>query len=134
MYVPVYVTYVCVRKYEPTGYTIYFQFISIINVYTFPAGLLLIIRRHYFVYTAVVIRVCQAFMLVGCWQDHPCPANMYVCVYVCMSYVYVMYVRTCVCNVYMYVCVYVYTRICMYVVYPDVAVFFLIVMITFSLP
>jgi len=29
-------------QYEPTGCTIYFQFISIINLYMFRAGLLLI--------------------------------------------------------------------------------------------
>jgi hypothetical protein len=32
-------------QYEPTGCTIYFLFISVINHYVFPAGLLLIIRR-----------------------------------------------------------------------------------------
>jgi len=32
---------------EPTGCTIYFQFISIINLYMFRAVLLLIIRRYY---------------------------------------------------------------------------------------
>jgi hypothetical protein len=31
---------------EPTGCTIYFQFISIINLYMFRAGLLLIVRRY----------------------------------------------------------------------------------------
>ena len=34
-------------QYEPTGYTIYFQFLSVINLYMFRAGLLLIIRRYY---------------------------------------------------------------------------------------
>jgi len=31
---------------EPTGCTIYFQFISMINLYMFRAGLLRIIRRY----------------------------------------------------------------------------------------
>jgi len=31
---------------EPTGYNIYSQFILIINLYMFRAGLLLIIRRY----------------------------------------------------------------------------------------
>ena len=39
-------------QYEPTGCTIYFQFILVINLYIFRADLLLIIRRHYSVYTA----------------------------------------------------------------------------------
>ena len=40
-------------KEEPTECTIYFQFISVINLYIFPVGLLLIIRRCHSVYTAI---------------------------------------------------------------------------------
>ena len=54
-------------QYKPTGFTSYFQFISVINLYKFRAGLLLINRRYYSVYTAVGI--CHVFMLTGCWQD-----------------------------------------------------------------
>jgi len=43
------------------------QFTSIINLYMFRAGLLLIIRKYYFVYTAVC--ACHAFMLIGCWLE-----------------------------------------------------------------
>jgi len=32
---------------EPTGCTVCFQFITVINLYMFWAGLLLIIRRYY---------------------------------------------------------------------------------------
>ena len=48
-------------QYEPTGCTIYFQFILIINLYMFQAGLLLIIRRYLSVYIAV--GMCHAL----CW-------------------------------------------------------------------
>jgi hypothetical protein len=42
---------------EPTGCTIYFQFISIINLYMFRAVLPLIIRKYYSVYTAFCINM-----------------------------------------------------------------------------
>ena len=45
-------------KKKPTGCTIYFQFISIINLYMLRAGLLLIIRKYYSVYTS--IGICRA--------------------------------------------------------------------------
>jgi len=57
----------CTLQYEPTGCTIYFQFISIIDRYMFRAVLLIIIRRFYPVY--IEIGMCHAFMLTGCWQD-----------------------------------------------------------------
>jgi len=53
-------------QWEPTGCTFFFQFISVINLYMFRAGLLLIISRWYYVYAAV--GTCHVFMLTGCWQ------------------------------------------------------------------
>jgi len=53
-------------QYDPTGCTIYFQFISIINLYMFRAGLLLIIRRYYCVYIqqlVYVMRLCSVPIL-----------------------------------------------------------------------
>jgi len=51
------------------------QFISLINLYMFRAGLLLIIRRYYSVYLYTAIGICHAFMLSGCWQDRGGTAN-----------------------------------------------------------
>jgi len=42
----------------------YSQFISIINLHVFRAGLLLIIRRYFSVYTA--LGMCHVLMLAGC--------------------------------------------------------------------
>jgi hypothetical protein len=55
------------HRKKPKGCTIYFRFISIINLYLFRAGLLLNIRRYYSVYKE--IGTCHAFMLTGSWQD-----------------------------------------------------------------
>ena len=49
-------------QYEPTGCTDYFQFIAIINLYIFQAGLLLIIRRYYCVYIQQLVHVMLKVM------------------------------------------------------------------------
>jgi hypothetical protein len=54
---------------EPTGCTVYFLFISVINPYMFRAGKLLIIRRYDSVYRHTAVGICHAFMSTGCWQD-----------------------------------------------------------------
>jgi len=45
-------------QYEPTGFILYFQYISIINLYMFREDLLLSIKRHYPVY--ISIGICHA--------------------------------------------------------------------------
>ena len=57
----------CLRNKNQQDALFYSQFISIINLYMFRAGLLLVIRRYYSVYASIVIY--HAFMLNGCWQD-----------------------------------------------------------------
>ena len=51
-------------QYEPTGCTVYFQFISIINLYMFRAGSLLIIRRYYVWVYVVCDTTCGIYRLV----------------------------------------------------------------------
>jgi len=67
--------YICTIR---TNKMHYFQCISIINLYMFQAGLLLIIRRYYSVYTSYSSWYSHAFMLTGCWQDRSCqqPVNI----------------------------------------------------------
>jgi hypothetical protein len=47
-------------QYEPTGFILYFKYISIINLYMFREGLLLSITRYYPVYTYIAIGICHA--------------------------------------------------------------------------
>ena len=63
-------TVYCTIRINKIRYTLYFQFISIINLCLFQADLLLIIRRYYSVCT--VVGICHVFMFTGCLQD---PAN-----------------------------------------------------------
>jgi len=54
--------YLCNKNQQDALF--YSQFISIINLYVFRVGLLLIIRRYFSVYAA--IGICHAFILAGC--------------------------------------------------------------------
>jgi len=65
-------------QYEPTGCTIYFQFISIINLYMFRVGLLLIIRRYYSVYTA---SGNSSIPILPTASQHKCMTCTICCIY-----------------------------------------------------
>ena len=54
--------YLCIKNQQDALF--YSHFISIINLYMFQEGLLLIMRRYFSVYAAV--GMCHACVLAGC--------------------------------------------------------------------